>query len=247
MNQAKPKESTGTVDEAFEALKTFDWGVEYKPLRAIDDELVATEGKADARKALETRLAAVLKTGATRAAKDFVCRKLMVIGTAESAPTLAEFLSDKDLSHMSRYALERIPSPAAGQALLGALPKLSGSLKVGVIGSLGVRRDEASVAALAALLADGDKQVAAAAAHALGLIGNAEAAQALAAVAPNTAGAVQVVAIDGLLFAAEQLLAAGKKPEAAAAYKSLLGKDLPKNVRVAVTRGMLAVAGKKKD
>ena len=46
---------------------------------------------------------------------------------------------------MARYALERIPAAAAAAALRDALPKLTGTLKVGVIGSLGVRRDAASV------------------------------------------------------------------------------------------------------
>ncbi len=38
----------------------------------------------------------------------------MVIGTAESVPALAALLPDKDLSHMARYALERIPAPGSG-------------------------------------------------------------------------------------------------------------------------------------
>ncbi len=61
---------------------------------------------------------------------------------------------------MARYALERIPAPEAAQAMRDALPQLSGKLKVGVIGSLGVRQDAASVPALAALLGDADPAVA---------------------------------------------------------------------------------------
>ena len=76
--------------------------------------MVATHGDAAARKELETRLAAVLDSGGSRAAKDYVCRKLMMIGTAESVPALAALLPDKDLSHMARYALERIPGPGSG-------------------------------------------------------------------------------------------------------------------------------------
>ena len=91
-------------------------------------------------------------SGLSRAAKDFACRTLTVIGTAASVPALAALLADAELSHMARYALERIPAPEAAAALRDALPKLSGKLKIGVIGSLGVRRDEASVPALAALL-----------------------------------------------------------------------------------------------
>ena len=78
------------VDKAFDALKTYDWGTDRNVLKPIDDAVVASHGDAGARKALETRLAAVLKTDASRAAKDFVCRKLSLIGTAACVPTVAE-------------------------------------------------------------------------------------------------------------------------------------------------------------
>jgi len=146
----KPAVDAAAVDNAFAALKTYDWGGDRNALKAIDDAVAATHGDAAARKELETRLAAVLKTDASRAAKDFVCRKLTVIGTAASVPALAPLLADKDLSHMARYALERISDPEAAQAMRDALPKVSGALKVGVIASLGVRRDAASVSALSA-------------------------------------------------------------------------------------------------
>lgn len=89
---------------------------------------------------METKLAAVLPSGASRAAKDYVGRKLAVIGTAESVPALAALLPDAHLSHMARYALERIPAPEAAKALRDALAKTSGALKAGVAGSLVVPR-----------------------------------------------------------------------------------------------------------
>ena len=207
--------------------------------------MAATHGDAAARKELETRLAAVLKTGASRAAKDFVCRTLKMIGTAESVPALAALLPDKDLSHMARYALERIPAPEAAQAMRDAVPKLSGALKVGVIGSLGVRRDAASVPALAAALGDADKAVACAAACALGDIGSPEAAKALGGFAKKAPEGVKLAVADARLACAERLLADGKKAEAMAIYKSLSGEDQPKHVRLAATRGLLSAAGKK--
>jgi HEAT repeat protein len=228
------------LDQAFDALKTYDWGTDVSALKPIDEAVVATHGNDAARKELETRLAAVLKTEVSRDAKDYVCRKLMVIGTAASVPTLAELLPEKDHSHMARYALERIPAPEAAQAMRDALPKLTGALKVGVIGSLGVRRDTASVPALAALLGDADPAVASAAAFALGDIGGPEATKAL-----MTARPAGEAATDGRLACAEGFLADGKKAEALAVYKSLAGAEQPKHIRLAATRGMLACAGKK--
>lgn len=234
------------LDEAFDALKTYDWGVDPKVLKPIDDAVIATRDDEVARKELESRLAAVLAAGAPRDSKDYVCRKLMVIGTAASVQSLAALLPEADHSHMARYALERIPAAEAAQALRDALPKLDGELKVGVIGSLGVRQDVASVPALAALVDAADAAVARSAALALGAIGAAESARALRAAKPADAE-VQAAVRDSALTCAERLVAAGDKAEALAIYKSFLGDDQPKHVRLAATRGMLACAGKKEE
>ncbi len=231
------------LDQAFETLKTYDWGTDRKPLEEIDSAVIASHADEAARKDLENRLAAVLKTDVSRDAKDFACRKLMIIGTAASVPTLASLLSDKDLAHMARFALERIPAPEAAQALREALPQLNGSLKIGVISSLGVRRDAESVSPLAKLLTDSDPAVARAAAFALGDIRNSNAAKALDNV-KSASTEVKPAVTDASLFCAEGLLAEGKKAEALAMFKAYVGEEHPKHVRLAATKGMLACAGK---
>ncbi len=228
------------LDQAFDALKTYDWGADRKVLEPIDKAALEKDG----RKELEARLAAVLKTDVSRDAKDFVCRKLMVIGTADSVPALAALLPDEKLSHMARFALERIPASEAAKALRDALSKTQGEVKVGIISSLGTRRDADSVSSLAKLLGDNDGAVARAAANALGAIRNAEAAKALAE-AKSAKPEVKQAATDASLACAEALLAEGKKDEATAIYKRFAGQDQPRHVRLAATRGMLAVAGKR--
>jgi HEAT repeat protein len=230
------------LDQAFDALKTYNWGADVGALKPIDDATISTRDNEAERKALESRLAAVLSTDVSRDAKDYVCRKLMIIGTAASVPALAALLTDADNSHMARYALERIPAPEAAQALRDAIPKLNPALKVGAIGSLGVRRDTASVPALAGLLADADASVACAAACALGDIGTTEGAKALGDVKPSDKTRQAIT--DARLACAEDFLAGGHKNEALAIYKSLVSDDQAKHVRLAATRGMLACAGK---
>ncbi len=233
------------LDKAFEALKTYDWGKDRSALQALDNAVAAAHGDAAARKALETRLAAVLKTDASRAAKDVVCRQLSLVGSAEAVPALAGLLPNAELSQMARYALERIPDAAATAALRDALPKTEGVQKVGVINSLGVRRDAESAASLTALLENQDQQVAAAAAAALGAIASPEAAKALDEFQKKSPDKLKLAVADARLCCAEHMLAAGKKLEAMAIYKSLSGEDQPKHVRLAAVRGLLAVTGKK--
>ncbi len=231
------------LDQAFEALKTYDWGTERNVLNPINEAVISSRNDAAARKELESRLVEAIKTPISRDAKDFVCRKLMQIGTAASVPTLAELLSDKDLSHMARFALERNPAPEAAQAIRDALPKITGPLKLGIISSLGQRKDSASVPLLAKLLMDTDPAIVRSAALALGSIRTSESAKALSNAKP-TSPETQLAVVDASLSCAEALLAAGNKGDAIAIYKSLLGEGQPKQVRVAATRGMLACASK---
>lgn len=226
------------LDQAFETLKTYDWGMDPNVLRPITDAIVKSYGDAAARKDLETRLIAVLKSEAPRAAKDAVCRALQTIGTAESVPALAALLPDEKLSHMGRYALERIPAPEAGQALRDALPKVPAKLKIGIISSLGVRGEAAAVAPLQTALADSDAAVVSAAAHGLGTIGTPEAGKAVASAKPDpkTKAAID----DASLECAEDLLAAGKKPEAKAAYGKILAGKPSKHVELAANLGIKA-------
>ncbi len=102
--------------------------------------------------AQEAELLAVLHSDATLQEKSAACRQLARIATKEAVPTLAALLGDEKLSHMARYALEGIRDPSVDAALRDALGKVQGQPRLGVIGSLGARRDAQAVGALAGLL-----------------------------------------------------------------------------------------------
>jgi HEAT repeat protein len=231
------------LDDAFDALKKYDWGTDRAPLAPIEAAVTAAHGKADAREDLEKRLLAALKSEISRDAKDFVCRMLTIVGGVASVPTLAGLLADDYHSHMARYVLERIPVPEAAQTLRDALPRLSGKLKIGVISSIGSRRDASAVPALSGLLNDQNASVARAAVTALGGIGNVEAAKALQESLPSAAETKQAV-IDAQLACAEALLADNKSAVALAIYKSLAGDQQGRLVRLAATRGLLTCAAR---
>ena len=100
------------------------------------------------RKLIEKRLAEFLKSDATLAGKDFVCRELSIIGTEQSVPALAAMLTDEKTADMARYALERIPAEAVDDALIESLGKTSGNVKVGIINTLGERRNPKAVSCI---------------------------------------------------------------------------------------------------
>ncbi len=229
------------LEPAFEALKTYDWGVDRHVLDPIDEAVIKTRNDAAAHNELESQLLAVLQSNAPRDAKDYVCRLLRTVGTVASVPVLEKLLAEAELSHMARYALERIPEPKAGQALERQLRKLSGNLKIGVISSLGTRGQAGAatpVALLRPLLKDPGDAVARAAAVALGRIGSVEAHKVLASAKPRAA--LVAVFADASMCCAEKLLAAGHAPEAKAAYERLLKNKPSELVRQAAERGLKA-------
>ena len=199
----------------------------------------AAPADAKARREREAKLIETLKGSAPRAEKDKACRELQIIGTPACIPTLAALLADKDLSHMARCALEPMPYGQAAKALRDALPKTSGLIKVGVISSLGYRRDKEAVGELTKSLKDRDTAVAGAAAAALGRIGTPEAAKALDKFRAGAGKALQAVAAEASLTAAQRLLAQGDKEQAAAIYEALQTPKWPKHVRLGAFTGLL--------
>ncbi|MGA2323906.1 MAG: HEAT repeat domain-containing protein [Sedimentisphaerales bacterium] len=225
-------------------IKTYDFSQSRADLVKIGDMVRDASGKGEM-KAMEKQLDDFLKSDASYAAKDFVCRELSVVGTEASVPALASMLTDEKYSDMARYAMERIPGAVVDDALRNALSKAKGKAKVGIINTLGVRGDKKAVDALAKLTNDANETVAVAAVAALGRIDDRMATLAIAMVKDKATGAVKTVAIDAYLHCADRLTAKGQKDAASAIYKQLFAAGEPMPVRVAAARGMVVTAGDK--
>ncbi|HCO93298.1 MAG TPA: hypothetical protein DIU00_04990, partial [Phycisphaerales bacterium] len=195
-------------------------------------------------KADEGKLIAVIKSSdATHKEKVDACRGLALIATDKSIAPLVALLSDEKLSHMARYALETIKDPAVDEAFRDALGKLKGMPLVGVIGSVGVRRDTQAVGALVKMLRESDAVVARAAARALGNIGNAAAARALRNELGNALGQNKLHVCEGLFRCAETAVAEGRKQQAIDIYDQLRKLDDPHQVRGGAVRGAILARG----
>ena len=64
---------------------------------------------------------------------------------------------------MARYALSRIPGPKADEALRNTLEQTTGNTRIGIVNTLGLRRDSNAVPAIAMLAASSDAATAEAA------------------------------------------------------------------------------------
>ncbi|MCL4218529.1 MAG: HEAT repeat domain-containing protein [Candidatus Hydrogenedentes bacterium] len=186
----------------------------------------------------EQELITVLQSDADWNAKQDACRKLRQIGTAASVPALSALLNDEKLSHMARYAMEDMDYPEVDQALRDAVGSTAGLQKMGVIISMGARRDAGAIPALVSLLEDSDALIASASAGALGRIARKPAVDALLAAKDSVADDAKPAILEGLLTAAQRLVGEDKKPQAARIYEALLQPDLPMNIQTGAFRGL---------
>jgi len=187
----------------------------------------------------QRKLIGVLRSDAPPQDKAITCKQLAIYGTKDAVPALAALLPDKELASWARIALEAIPDPAADDALRQAMGKVQGRLLVGVINSIGVRRDAKAVGGLVRRLKDADEGVASAAAAALGRIGGPAAAKALEPLLATAPAAVRSTVAEGCILCAERFLAAGNRNEAVRLYDTVRKADVPKQRVLEATRGAI--------
>ena len=187
------------------------------------------------------QLIATLQSDGPLFDKAKACQRLAVIGTEEAVPALAALLSDEKLANYARFGLEAIPGQSVDEALRGALAKLDGKLLIGVINSIGNRRDNRAVDQLNKLLTDGDPEVASAAAAALGQIGSPGAAELLKAALKSASADVSPSFAEACLTCGQRLASEGHLKDALVLYDAVRKAALPKHVLIAATRGAILV------
>ncbi len=190
-------------------------------------------------KPAEAELIATLKSGeADWAAKHTACRMLRQVGTTASVPALAALLGDEKLSHAARYALEGMPFPEVDATLRNALGTTQGLQKMGMVISLGVRRDGKAVGLLVPLMKSEDTALACAAAASLGRIGTPDAVTALRGALKGAPKVCAVAIMEGLLAASQQCTDAGQGQLAVPVLTDLVKAGQPMHIRLGAFRGL---------
>ena len=152
---------------------------------------------------------------------------------------LAGMLGDTATANMARYALELIPGRAIDETLREALAEADDKARVGIIGILGIRADEAGAEAIAGYVTSQDQDVASAAVTALGQIANAAATKALGEAKDKTTGDLQMLVLDAYLNCADSLETKGDVEGAAKIYDEIYKSNVPAVIRGAALRGMV--------
>ena len=190
----------------------------------------------------EQDLLDVLRSSADPVQKADAAGRLRGVGTVQVVPVLAALLNDDATAHAARHALEGMPFPEAGAALRQALGQSTGLLKLGLIDSLGWRREVEAVSLLQPMLSETDAALVAATAIALGRIGSAGALSALEAARHQIPAMARPALLEGLMRCAERQLAEGNRVRASAIYRSIFDSSEVESIRAAAYAGMIRSA-----
>jgi len=135
--------------------------------------------------------------------------------------------------------MEPNPDPSVDDAFRAALTRLKGRQLMGVIHSIGVRKDAKSLDAVGKLMNDSDPEIAQAACSTVGLIGGIGAAKLLQPVLANPKHQAFGVAARAGLICAEGLMAtATTRARALELYTTLSANTMPEPVLLAAIRDL---------
>jgi len=188
-------------------------------------------------------LCAILQSDASLHDRGVACQRLAVVGSAESIPVLATLLGDAELSHLARVALEAIPSPQVDSLFRQQLSRASGDQLIGIIDSIGNRRDAAAVESLALLLPQATGATQAALLSAVGAIASPESAEILLKQLKTPANLDVNAIADATLRCADRFAAEGKTAEAMKVYDAVRAAPVSSTLLAAATLSTIRLSG----
>lgn len=187
----------------------------------------------------EKDLIAVLQSSdAELQAKAQACVQLAAVGQKDALPVLIPLLGDEKLGDYARYAMDRMDNPDVDKAYREALGKLEGRQRIGVVSSLGVRRDAKAVGAISKLVRDNDPNLATAALAALGQIATTDAIATLRRELAEGPESLWPAVANACLVAAEQQRAAGRRRPAIQLYQAVAKSHVPQRYKAAAEKGI---------
>jgi len=203
---------------------------------------VTGEGQEKARAEVALALASQLGGDRPKAIQKYLIQEIQLCGGKEVTETLGKMLLDPDLYDDAARALAAIKEGAA-DVLLAALPNVKGRARLSVIKKLAVLKCEKAADVFKQALAEQDLDIRIAGAWGISRIADASAPEALLKAADGARDWERLNLSDAAMSLADALLAAGKKPEAAAIYAHMATTrtdPTEKHIKQAAERGLAA-------
>src|SRR5262245_34592891 len=155
-------QSGAEIESLLAKISTYQYGGDPAPAIQLDELMGKISRSPESRKTAEALLLKFLQSNATPAGKEAAYRQLSLVGSNDSVAVLAPLLMQVDTAEMARYALAAIPGAGADEALRKGLAQApSDRIRIGMVNSLGRRKDTKSVSSLAALISSSNPEVSA--------------------------------------------------------------------------------------
>ncbi|HUT37306.1 MAG TPA: HEAT repeat domain-containing protein [Planctomycetota bacterium] len=217
---------------------------DIKPHYALHILAVQVTGTGDDKARADVALAIASQVGGDKpkAIQKYLVQELGVCGGKEVTDTLGKLLLDADLCDDAARALAAIKD-GAPEVLLAALPKVKDRARLSVVKKLAVLKCEKAADAFKQALGDQDPDLRIAGGWGIARIADASAADALLKAADGAKDWLRINLTDAAMSLAEALVAAGKKPEAAAIYAHIAKTrtdPTEKHLKDAAERGLAA-------
>ncbi len=190
-------------------------------------------------------LAAILKSPEkSYYQKMYTCKLVAQRGTAASIPVLVNYLNDPALSHYVRIALRQIPGQEADKAMIDALKKVDKpELVPGILRTLGERRNDISVPAVAEYLDRPEVDIQKAAAGALGQLGSPSAAHVLEVAWKKSDSSKRNIIVSAIFSCVHNMTTAEKNSSASALYQLVFNtKDILSTYQGAALYGLISTS-----
>ena len=228
------------LDRAFASLLKYDTGGDQDTLDFITAYVDRATGRYKIRVDAEARLLRVIQSRqSSAAAKQFAADQLYRLCDEDTVTAFSNLLLRKDTTNIARKGLELINHPKAEQALLDALDRSSGATLLGIIESLGNKRDPAAAQVLSRTAKAGNAEVCLAALSALAKIPGPEAMDALEWCRLNLTKRMRPHATEAYIKSGWLSLEEGDYQTATYLFDSLLIDLEPIEIRAQGLRGLI--------
>ena len=191
----------------------------------------------------EQEFIAVLQSNASLHEKARACQQLALIGSRNAVSILASLLGHETMCDYARFGLEPIKDPAVDDALRDALGRLEGRQLIGVVNSIGVRRDAKAVGGLQRLVRNPDRGAVSEALMSLGMIASNDAIDTIREALEDDSAVLRSAAADAALTGAERLVDRSKRKGAETLLDIVRESDVPGHIRVAATYNAIIIRG----
>ncbi|MGC8886034.1 MAG: HEAT repeat domain-containing protein [Verrucomicrobiia bacterium] len=236
-----PSQIADQIEKLLNESVNYRYGENRQKLLEVENLLHMTQDLTTRREIEKIFSQMLLKPETTLEFKEFLCRQLWYLGTAQSVSALSALSTNENTVLWACYALVRNPSKEAETALVEALKIAPKDIKsrLAIIAALGQRRAESAVDSLSQLCNNIEPQISKAALKALGEIGNEKAANVLLKLYENDNPNTHQELASALIECACWLSKEDKKSVAFKIYEKLYNSTNEKAVKQAALRGIV--------